>query len=243
VRRKILAGAVLAAAAAVLLVVGLLRRNEPGLAARLDAITGDYRRIIVLMDGAEGLEDGVRARAVAAGRLLFWRKQHAIDELERELAGHPLRVRQLVRYLSENRALHDADKLAFLDVVETLEKAGARYDPLKPVLDNLQSIQLAYREEVTRIFSQFATRGAHGEREKWDAYVADLRKTLTREQILAEFGDLPVEAPQEPAAEMRGGAGNGREFFGTDFQPKTVALTFDDGPHPRYTEQVLALLR
>ena len=39
------------------------------------------------------------------------------------------------------------------------------------------------------------------------------------------------------------GAANSNEVFGTDFAPKTVALTFDDGPHPKYTEQVLALLR
>jgi peptidoglycan/xylan/chitin deacetylase (PgdA/CDA1 family)/tetratricopeptide (TPR) repeat protein len=238
-KRKILAGAVLAAVAAGILLVALLRRNEPSLNDGLNAIADDYRRIIILMDGADSLDDALRARCLTAGKLLFFRKQHAIDELERSLTGHPLRIRQLVRYLQDNRGLHDADKLAFLDVVETLESPKSRYDPLKPVLDNLLLIQLAYREEVTRIFSQFATRGARGSREKWDAYVADLRRRFSREQILAEIGELP----EEPAAAMRGGAGNGKEMFGTDFAPKTVALTFDDGPHPRYTEQVLALLR
>src|SRR5579883_1003603 len=241
--RKFLAGALVVLAAAALLLFALLRRNEPELTASLDAITGDYRRIIVLMDGAESLDDALRARCVAAGRLIFYRKQQAMDRLEQELAGHPLRIRQLVRYLSDNRGLHDADKLAFLDLVETLEKPGARYDPLKPVLDNLQSIQLAYREEVTRIFSQFATRGGRAAREKWDAYVASLRQRQTREQVLADFPDLPTPAAGEPSPEMRGGPGNGREFFGTDFAPRSVALTFDDGPHPRYTDQVLALLR
>src|SRR5579883_1794658 len=241
--RKFLAGALVVLAAAALLLFALLRRNEPELTASLDAITGDYRRIIVLMDGAESLDDALRARCVAAGRLIFYRKQQAMDRLEQGLAGHPLRIRQLVRYLSDNRGLHDADKLAFLDLVETLEKPGARYDPLKPVLDNLQSIQLAYREEVTRIFSQFATRGGRAAREKWDAYVASLRQRQTREQVLADFPDLPTPAAGEPSSEMRGGPGNGREFFGTDFATKSVALTFDDGPHPRYTDQVLALLR
>jgi peptidoglycan/xylan/chitin deacetylase (PgdA/CDA1 family)/tetratricopeptide (TPR) repeat protein len=238
-KRKILAGAGLAAVAVGTLLVAVLRRDEPSLAATLNAIRDDYRRIIVLMDGAESLDDALRARCVAAGRMIFYRKQRGIDELEQRLAGHPLRIRQLVRYLQDERGLHDADKLAFLDLVETLESPKARYDPLKPVLDNLRLIQLAYREEVTRIFSQFATRGAQGSREKWDAYVADLRKQLSREQILAEFGDLP----EEPAAGMRGAPGDGREVFGSDFEPKTVALTFDDGPHPRYTEEVLALLR
>jgi peptidoglycan/xylan/chitin deacetylase (PgdA/CDA1 family)/Flp pilus assembly protein TadD len=238
-KRKILAGTALSAVAAGILLVAVLRRDEPSVAAALDGITGDYRRIIVLMDGADSLDDAVRARCLSAGKVLFFRKQRGIGELEQRLAGHPLRIRQLVRYLQEDSGLHDADKLAFLDLVEALESAKARYDPLKPVLDNLRVIQLAYREEVTRIFSQVAMRGAQGTREKWDAYVADLRRQFSREQILAELADLP----EEPEAATRGGAANGTEVFGTDFEPKTVALTFDDGPHPRYTEQVLALLR
>jgi peptidoglycan/xylan/chitin deacetylase (PgdA/CDA1 family)/uncharacterized caspase-like protein len=111
--------------------------------------------------------------------------------------------------------------------------------PIKALHDNLQSIQLTYREEVTRIFSQFATRGAAPAREKWDAYVRFLRERLTREKILGEF-DAPVPEPEDS---MRGGGSASREIFGNDFAPKTVALTFDDGPHPKYTEQVLALLR
>ena len=86
-----------------------------------------------------------------------------------------------------------------------LESPKAHYDPLKPVLDNLLSIQLAYREEVTRIFSQFATRGAQGTREKWDAYVAGLRRQCSHDQILANLGDLPGEpmAGREPATAER----------------------------------------
>ncbi len=90
---------------------------------------------------------------------------------------------------------------------------------------------------MTRIFSQFATRGAAGTREKWDAYVRFLRTLTDRDKILAGMGDL---ATPEPGSSLRGG---GTEMFGTEFPPKTVALTFDDGPHPKYTEQMLALLR
>ena len=110
-------------------------------------------------------------------------------------------------------------------------------ESLKSLHDNLQSIQLTYREEVTRIFSQFATRGGPAKREKWDAYTAHLRTLFTREKILAEWGDAFPEPP-----EASRGAAEG-EIFGNEFAPKSVALTFDDGPHPRYTEQVLALLK
>lgn len=265
-----------AVALVVLLATGvyLFLRSRPqayeedrALQAALSGITDDYRKIIVLVDGSETLDGATRARSIAAGRILFWHKHQALDELTNRLEAQyqqaaaggfrqsPNGIRQLIHYLTADPTLHDADKLAFEDVVEELDsfppptRRGARNpvaEPLRVLRDNLQSIQLAYREEVARIFSQLATRGGSGVREKWDAYVGDLRKGLSREQILREMGDtVPEEAPEEPAAgggAMRG-AGGSNEIFGNNFAPKTVALTFDDGPHPRYTEQVLALLR
>ena len=206
------------------------------------SVTTDYREIIVLMDGAESLDDAARERCRNAGRQIFFRKQQAIEGLARNLGarGNENGIRQLIQYLTAGVGLHDADKLAFLDLVEELQRPDDR-GPLggsvKALLDNLQSIQLTYREEVTRIFSQFGTRGAAPVREKWDAYVRALRQQLSREKILGEFGE-PVP---EPIEGIRGSAS--REIFGNDFAPKSVALTFDDGPHVKYTDQVLALLR
>ncbi|HYW46686.1 MAG TPA: polysaccharide deacetylase family protein [Bryobacteraceae bacterium] len=219
-------------------------RPDPALEATLNSVLDDYRRIIVLMDGAESLDDATRARYANLGRILFWRKTSALEDARRKLSpGNNDGIRQLIQFLSSNPALHDADKLAFLDLVEELASSASRRhpltDPLKGLLDNLQSIQLAYREEVTRIFSQFATRGAAARREKWSAYVADLRTRISRDKIVAELGDA---LPEEPPEGLRG-AGGSTEVFGNDFTPKTVALTFDDGPHPKYTELILALLR
>jgi peptidoglycan/xylan/chitin deacetylase (PgdA/CDA1 family)/tetratricopeptide (TPR) repeat protein len=238
-KRLAILGAAVVAAGAILWFI-LQRRDDPALAASLDAVTNDYRRIIVLMDGSEALDDATRARSVAAGRMIFYRKQQEVDELARKLEGNSRGLRQFVGYLSGNPALHDGDKLAFLDLVETLDTPAARSHPLKALRDNLQVIQLAYREEVTRIFAQFATRGASATREKWEAYTAALRQKLSREKIFAEFGEV---LPEEPSSALRGGPAKSNEVFGDDFAPKTIALTFDDGPHPRYTEQVLALLR
>jgi peptidoglycan/xylan/chitin deacetylase (PgdA/CDA1 family)/tetratricopeptide (TPR) repeat protein len=216
-------------------------RHDQALQTALAGILNDYRKIIVLMDGADRLDETTHARCVTTGQVLFWRKQRSLRDLAANLsdgAGFQARVEQLIRYLSADPSLHDADKLAFLDLVDELADGKSASAPkLRSLLDNLQSIQLAYRQEVTRIFSQFATRGASGGREKWDSYVADIRKNLTREQVLAEFAAV---VPEEPTESMRGG--KSKEIFGTEFPAKTVALTFDDGPHTKYTEQVLAVL-
>lgn len=236
-RRKLLAALALAAVAEAAFWFWAARRDDPALTVALRSVTDDYRRIIVLIDGSDSLDNSTRDRAVAAGRVLFYRKHQTLADLGKKLDSSR-GVRQLLHYLSDDPSLHDADKLAFLDLVDSLD-TPKREHQFKALRDNLQSIQLAYREEVTRIFAQFATRGAAATREKWDAYVAALRKQYDRARILAEFGDV---TPEEPAADTRGGAPR-NEVFGNDFAPKTVALTFDDGPHPRYTEQVLALLR
>jgi peptidoglycan/xylan/chitin deacetylase (PgdA/CDA1 family)/tetratricopeptide (TPR) repeat protein len=217
-------------------------RPDSTLTPALASVVDDNRKIIVLMDGSEGLDEATRLSCETAGQVLFWHKRRSLDEIAAKFAdpsGRGGRIRQLVRYLTSEPSLHDADKLALLDLVSDLGAASPQPD-LRALLDNLQSIQLAYREEVTRIFSQFATRGGAAEREKWDAYVADLRKRMSREAILAEIGDVPIETPSNG---MRGGTGNAKEVFGFEFPAKSVALTFDDGPHARYTEQVLAILR
>ncbi len=235
---------------------------DPQLQASLDSITQDFRSIIVLVDGADSLDDAARASSVDTARMIFWPKHHVQEEVTanlveqyRQAARVSFRgadgVRQLLQYLNQNPQLHDADKLAFLDTMEEMEAAvpvtptnrDKLVDSVRATADNLRSIQLAYRQEVTRIFSQFATRGAVPSREKWDAYVASLRGQMSREQILAQWGETIGQYTGEITGGQRGAPLKGNETFGNDFAPKTVALTFDDGPHPKYTEQVLALLR
>ncbi|HLK63527.1 MAG TPA: polysaccharide deacetylase family protein [Bryobacteraceae bacterium] len=242
-RKALVAAGVIVVAAAALFFFLRHPREDGALQSSLAGIVDDYRKIIVLMDGVENLDASTRAKCEVVGHALFWHKHQALDDLSAKFAdssAREARTQQLVRYLTEDRSLHDADKLAFLDLVSDLSgDVPAKSPHLSALRDNLQSIQLAYREEVTRIFSQFATRGATGTREKWDAYVADLRKRLSRESILGEYGDLN---PEEPLSDTRGAA-KSNEIWGTEFPAKSVALTFDDGPHPKYTEQVLAILR
>ena len=66
----------------------------PGLA--FDGITDEYRKIVVLMDGADALDDDTRARRTAAGRQIFWNKKRALDELSGKLMepGNSAGVRQ-----------------------------------------------------------------------------------------------------------------------------------------------------
>src|SRR6185312_7744234 len=220
--------------------------DDKTVTARLETITKDYRQILILMDGADALDESTRARCRAAGRRIFWEKQQTANELAGEIAGQPHKIDQTIRYVTSKITLpgtdrlRDADRLAFLDLFEELANAPAAPADLHSALEALHSIQNAYREEVSRIFSQFATRGASAKREKWEAYMGWLRTLDSREHILAQFGDDLLNDTE--ATGMRGKA-YPNEISGVDFPAKTVALTFDDGPHPKYTGEIEALLR
>src|SRR6516164_5159807 len=74
------------------------------------SVTTDYRQIIVLMDGAEALDDAARERCRNAGRQIFFRKQQAIEGLKQKLGarGGENGIRQLIHYLTTGAGLHDA---------------------------------------------------------------------------------------------------------------------------------------
>ena len=220
-------------------------------AAGMDVCVASYRKIIVLMDGAAALDEGNRERVRTAAWILFEKNHDRLDEMEQALrtdAGRqesPL-VAAFLNRLESSPDLRDADKLAFRDVLDGLAQLPAQEAPSvalrKRIGDDaaaLEQIQNLYQKEISQIFSGFQARGMAVHREAWGDYVAFLKTKYNREQVLRE------SASQLPAAETRGGAAarSKMEISGLELPPKTVALTFDDGPHPRYTDQVLAILK
>jgi len=99
-----------------------------------------------------------------------------------------------------------------------------------------------YEKELGQIFGHFDQRGIVLKREKWDAYVAHLKEQYSREKILKDYGTvLPAPIKDDPTdADSKKAE---REIFGDKLPPKTIALTFDDGPHKQYTEEIAAILK
>jgi peptidoglycan/xylan/chitin deacetylase (PgdA/CDA1 family)/uncharacterized caspase-like protein len=77
-------------------------------------------------------------------------------------------------------------------------------------------------------------------REAWERYVAYLHTKYKREDILksyeARVGRINVSVKQ-------GHQDNELETYGSKLPAKTFLLTFDDGPHPRYTDRILDVLK
>lgn len=220
-------------------------------AADVDASIASYRKIVVLMDDTASLDEGNRERVRTAAWILFEKNGDRLGQLEQSLrtdaAGKnsPLVIAFLDR-LESDPDLRDADKLVFRDLLDDLAAAPANEisgPSLRQRIGDdaaaLEKIQALYQAEISQIFSSLQTRGMAVHREAWDHYIAFLKSKYTREAILKEIDS------ELPPAESRGGAAarSKLEISGLELPPKTVALTFDDGPHPRYTDQVLAILK
>ena len=224
--------------------------KDATIAQRADEIVATYRKIIVLMDGASALDPGVRDRVSTLGKILFQQNQERLSALEQQLvaplsSGNTAPAEDFLGGLERNPDYRDADKLVFRDTLEGLaasadvknEKFAARLREDQAALDQIQAL---YQREIGEILGNLQTRGMVVHREAWEHYVSFLEQKYTREQILKENeGQLP---PAESRGAGRKRPSNG-EVFGNDLPAKTLVLTFDDGPHPRYTDQILEILK
>ncbi|MCP3141461.1 polysaccharide deacetylase family protein [Pyxidicoccus xibeiensis] len=228
----------------------------------LAGIVTRYRQNIVLAEGEATLDEETRERISIVGRMLFEENRHALESLGERLSSAltsgtsssaPVTVTAFLDWLEQDAELRDADKLAFRDTLADLRDALTALTPapawkaalLARVEEDqraLQTIQSLYEKELQAIFGRFETRGMTVRREAWEAYLAFLKSRYTRESILQSF-----EETLRPLGEgLRGKGPRKKEdptiITGNSLPPKTLVLTFDDGPHPRHTASVLATL-
>ena len=234
--------------------------------AELKEVLAAHRQIIVLFADEKKQTEAQRTAADEVGQAIFHANREHVDKVEAMFDASTVggddptaALSPILDYIESDPSLFDADRLAFRDVLASLQADVARNQTLGAIrlhkrigddIDALDEIQKNYDEEIRAIFSRFEQRAIVQKREKWDDYVAHLGTFYTRDAILKAHGYvLPAvvaaSAPASAAAPRPLSAGkpeNG-EIFGTGLPPKVVALTFDDGPHPIYTAEITAILK
>jgi peptidoglycan/xylan/chitin deacetylase (PgdA/CDA1 family)/tetratricopeptide (TPR) repeat protein len=221
---------------------------EAQLAREMDGVVERFRKILVLTEDEATLDPITRDRVKTIGRAVFQQNLEYLSELSgslvTELGGKSyLRTIAFLDRMEKTGDYHDADKLAFREVLEDLADApnlppaiAGRVADDKAALDKIQGM---YEKEIARALGDMQTRAMPVRREAWGRYMAFIKQKYQREQLLKEFGDLL------PPAETRGGGRkkDPNEILSSELPPKTLLLTFDDGPHPRYTDKVLEILK
>jgi peptidoglycan/xylan/chitin deacetylase (PgdA/CDA1 family)/uncharacterized caspase-like protein len=240
-------------------------REANAITADLKLLLAAYRKMIVLTQDEAGLSAKGQEEVNRIGQQLFHDNQQRIARVDDALAAlvgsqNPRRfeaIGGLLDYVESNEGLYDADRLAFREPMQSLLDLVAKDSSLPAIklhkrisedLDALAEIERNYENEIRAVFGRFETRSIALKREKWDSYVAWLKTIYQRDQILKDYGVvLPYPArpePPEPAPSRDQGAQKeDDEIFGKGLPKKTVVLTFDDGPHRRYTEEIAAILK
>ncbi|MBI2277331.1 MAG: polysaccharide deacetylase family protein [Dechloromonas sp.] len=238
----------------------------PVMAGLRDSLAA-YRKIIVLFADEKTLSAGEREQANQVGQALFHENRQRVVELEAALDGivasgdarRFAAVAGLLDYIESAPELYDADRLAFRELLRSLQAAVAKDGALPAIklhqrigedLEALAEIERNYEKEIRQVFGRFDSRAIELKRERWADYLAKLKTLYSREQILKDFGVVVPYAAEPEAAEpgMRGKAKKVRdesegEVFGHGLPAKTLVLTFDDGPHGTYTNDIAAILK
>ncbi|MQA42813.1 polysaccharide deacetylase family protein [Rugamonas aquatica] len=229
----------------------------PELMPALHDMLAAYRKIIVLLADEKTLSASERKAAGQVGQSLFHENLERLSKVQAMLARtqtlppaqRDAAADALLSYIESAADLYDADRLAFREVLLALQKLAAADQTLPAIklhkrvsedLAALEDIEKQYDKEINDIFSRFDTRAITPKRERWDDYVAHLRKLYAREQIMKDYGVI-VPYPEPPTSVEQ--EVQAKEIFGNALPPKTVVLTFDDGPHKSYTEEVAAILK
>jgi len=224
------------------------------LQAELLKMLANYRKIIVLLADEQSMPEVDRKAATQVGQLLFHEnveRQAKVRELLVTLQAAPAAQRDaaydiLLTYIESAPDLFDADRLVFQDVLAAMQQQAAANQTLPAIklhkrisedLAALADIERQYDKELNGIFARFDQRAIVPKRERWEDYVAHLKKLFSREQIMKDYGVI-VPYPVKPDANEAAA-----EIFGKSLPPKTVVLTFDDGPHATYTDEVAAILK
>jgi peptidoglycan/xylan/chitin deacetylase (PgdA/CDA1 family)/uncharacterized caspase-like protein len=210
-----------------------------------------YRKIIVLFADEKTLSPEEREQVNRIGFAIYYENQGRSSLLDEALGvlatsshkGRVATMEDLLDWVESGNGLYDADRLAFKESLRALQRALAADQSLPAVklhkrisedLSALAEIEAMYDKELRQVFGRFGDRGIEIQRQKWDDYVAKLKGFFTRERILRDYGTIIPYARKTD---------EDKEITGKGLPPKTLVLTFDDGPHGTYTEEIAAILK
>jgi peptidoglycan/xylan/chitin deacetylase (PgdA/CDA1 family) len=229
----------------------------------MHAIVAAHRKTIVLLETEPSADHGLRARSRVVGLILFQENHQRATRLAERLAADvraaarvgwtttPAFASAFLDALDRASDWRDADRLAFRDALASLRAAAGRGRSDYPAarafrgrLDaaarSLAATEALYGEELAGLPARAPRPPPASLRSAWDRYVAFVCSLYDRDAILRE--NAPALEAIERTRVARGLPESPLEISGSDLPLGTVLLTFDDGPHARFTDRILETL-
>ena len=226
------------------------------IADSVNTLISNYRRILSLQGYATttGITPQQHQEAVRVGEFLFVEDQHIAAGIAERLLVHPKNGKQadIDEFLTtlSNPTLKDADLFAVRGLVTELAKR-ATLNPLQAkqvrlILKDLATAHNRYGQEMITAVSQQTVQKAKLVRPEWAAYVAEVEQQYPAGALLEQMrSSIPTPeqqaTPSDKSAEFIAETRQ-NEWQGQQLEKRSVLLTFDDGPQPVYTREILAIL-
>lgn len=227
----------------------------------LTELVSHHQKMIVLLSDSEELDP--LDRHVHTARNFYSLKHQQMDALlhlaeeqvEQTNKRHLLPVTQAFLNFYRNSQLHDADRLAFADLgEELLLLEQERNIPsqglvgLRQINADIQRLSDYYREEYKKTLSKLGK--SRGAREDWQAYLELLHERYSSQKLIQQIEEKPELFKEKTRGENLAknkkdqlAAKMPKVVWGNGMPEKTVALTFDDGPHRLRTGKILDTLK
>ena len=224
----------------------------PGTPPLLEALQSDlhvHRQLIVLFADEANLKGAELERALAVGHRLHHERRELVHQLNvalTQLAAQPPGQRDptisaLLDWIEANPELLELDQLAFRDSLRVLQKPLRQDTTPSGVLLNRRvdrnlaetdRVEALVETEYRRAFGESGAKVPGQRRAQWETYVAELQRRIPLDAL------LKGAAIPSPAAGLPGSG----EINGTELPGKVLILSFDDGPHRVYTQELATLL-
>lgn len=176
------------------------------------------------------------------GLQLMHANYDATQLLFEQLRRNPKALTAFLDFLEKPKNLWDVDRLVFEELLIQLteEQELREANRIAEDYNDLQKIKALYAEEIKAVFGKVAGRGLVIERKRWEEYLAQIREKHSLKSIFKAHEDLHHHHDGHGSFD-RSRAGK-EVLFGYQLPPKTLVLTFDDGPHYSNTPAILEIL-
>jgi len=245
--------AALAPAAATTLAESMAHPGHPDEAETIiEALRSDlavHRKLILLFADEADLRGPARDAAMSAGHQLHHERMDLVAQLDDTLTvltaqsadqRDPV-VSIVLDWMERDPEVLELDRLAFRDPLRVLQHGLAQdASPEGMVLKTritqdlaeVDRIESLVESEYRQVFGGPGRPAQGGERRRWNDYVKALKS------LYPEVGtEAPSPIPPASSQVVR------REINGQAFPEKVLVLSFDDGPHRVYTEEIKAILQ